>query len=80
MTIDYTNKESSHQLQSASNSKIQIRKEYENLLPPMSNEVFESLVSSIRESGQQELITINEKGELLDGKRLVFKVRNLLTY
>ena len=80
MTIDYTNKESSHQLQSASNSKIQIRKEYENLLPPMSNEVFESLVSSIRESGQQELITINEKGELLDGKRSVFKVRNLLTY
>jgi len=80
MTIDYTNKESSHQLQSASNSKIQIRKEYENLLPPMSNDVFESLVSSIRESGQQELITINEKGELLDGKRSVFKVRNLLTY
>jgi ParB-like chromosome segregation protein Spo0J len=67
MTIDYAKKESSDQLQSVSDFKIQIRKEYENLLPPMSNEAFESLVSSIGDSGQQEPITINEKWELLDG-------------
>src|SRR5918996_1733086 len=46
---------------------IQTNKEYESLVPPMSKEAFESLMSSIRESGQLESITINNKGEVLDG-------------
>jgi hypothetical protein len=46
---------------------IQTNKEYESLVPPMSKEAFESLMSSIRESGQLEPITINTKGEVLDG-------------
>ena len=36
-------------------------------MPPTSKEAFESLMSSIRESGQFEPITINNKGEVLDG-------------
>jgi ParB-like chromosome segregation protein Spo0J len=48
-------------------TKIRINKEYENLIPPMTKEAFESLMSSIRESGQLEPITINNKGEVLDG-------------
>src|ERR687892_2519841 len=47
--------------------RIQTNKEYESLVPPMSKEAFESLMSSIRESGQLEPITINNKGEVLDG-------------
>jgi ParB-like chromosome segregation protein Spo0J len=48
-------------------TKIRINKEYENLIPPMTKEAFESLMSSIRESGQLEPITINNKGEVLGG-------------
>src|SRR5918995_3144439 len=47
--------------------RIQTNKEYETLVPPMSKEAFESLMSSIRESGQLEPITINNEGEVLDG-------------
>src|SRR5918996_2056128 len=47
--------------------RIQTNKEYESLVPPMSKEAFESLMSSIRESGQLEPITINNTGEVLDG-------------
>ena len=47
--------------------KVHINKEYANLVPSMTEEVFESLMSSIRESGQHEPITINNKGEVLDG-------------
>src|ERR671918_1425732 len=46
---------------------IQTNKEYESLVPSMTKEAFESLMSSIRESGQHEPITINNKGEVLDG-------------
>jgi ParB-like chromosome segregation protein Spo0J len=47
--------------------RIQTNKEYESLVPSMTKEAFESLMSSIRESGQLEPITINNKGEVLDG-------------
>ena len=47
--------------------RIQTNKEYENLVPPMSKEAFESLMSSIGDRGQLEPITINNKGEVLDG-------------
>src|SRR5919106_6591277 len=46
---------------------IQTNKEYESLVPSMTKEAFESSMSSIRESGQLEPITINNKGEVLDG-------------
>src|ERR671918_583977 len=46
---------------------IQTNKEYESLVPSVTKEAFESLMSSIRESGQHEPITINNKGEVLDG-------------
>jgi ParB-like chromosome segregation protein Spo0J len=46
--------------------RIRINKEYESLVPPMTKEAFESLTSSIRESGQHEPITINNRGEVLD--------------
>ena len=46
---------------------IQTNKEYESLVPSMTKEAFESLMSSIRESGQLEPITINNTGEVLDG-------------
>jgi ParB-like chromosome segregation protein Spo0J len=36
------------------------------LLPLMNKEAFDSLVHSISESGQQEPISINDKGEVLD--------------
>src|ERR671918_3181669 len=47
--------------------RIQTNKEYESLVPPMSKEAFESLMSSIGDRGQLEPITINNKGEVLDG-------------
>jgi uncharacterized ParB-like nuclease family protein len=47
--------------------RIQTNKEYESLVHPMTKEAFESLMNSIRESGQLEPITINNKGEVLDG-------------
>ena len=47
--------------------RIQTNKGYESLVPSMTKETFESLMSSIRESGQLEPITINNKGEVLDG-------------
>ena len=47
--------------------RIQTNKEYESLVPPMNEEIFESLLSSIRENGQLEPITINNNGEVLDG-------------
>src|ERR687892_1890227 len=47
--------------------RIQTNKEYESLVPSMTKEAFESLMSSIRESGQLEPITINNTGEVLDG-------------
>ena len=47
--------------------KIHTNKEYENLVPSMAKEVFQSLICSIRESGQLEPITINNIGEVLDG-------------
>ena len=46
---------------------IQTNKEYESLVPPMTKEAFESLMSSIHESGQLEPITINNEGDVLDG-------------
>jgi ParB-like chromosome segregation protein Spo0J len=60
-------REPSHVVESTTVTKLQINKEYENLIPPMTKEAFESLMSSIRESGQLEPITINNKGEVLDG-------------
>ena len=56
-----------HVVGSTTITKIHINKEYENLLPPMTNEAFHSLLSSIRESRQLEPITINNKDEVLDG-------------
>lgn len=47
--------------------EIRINPEYQNLVPPMTKEAFESLVSSIRANGQLEAITVNYKGEVLDG-------------
>jgi ParB-like chromosome segregation protein Spo0J len=47
--------------------RIQTNKEYESLVLPMNKEIFESLLSSIRENGQLEPITINNNGEVLDG-------------
>ena len=56
-----------HLVGSTTVKKIHINKEYANLVPPMTEEAFQSLMSSIRESGQLEPITINNKGEVLDG-------------
>ncbi|MGB7632753.1 MAG: ParB N-terminal domain-containing protein [Nitrososphaeraceae archaeon] len=56
-----------HLVGSTTVKKVHINKEYANLVPPMTKEVFESLMSSIRESGQHEPITVNDKGEVLDG-------------
>jgi 16S rRNA G966 N2-methylase RsmD len=47
--------------------RIHINKEYENLVPRMTKDAFSSLIRSIRESGQLEPITVNNKGEVLDG-------------
>ena len=60
-------REPPHVVGSTTITKIHINKEYENLLPPMTNEAFQSLLSSIRESRQLEPISINNKGEVLDG-------------
>ena len=60
-------REPPHVVGSTTITKIHINKEYEDLLPSMTNEAFQSLLSSIRESGQHESITINNKGEVLDG-------------
>ena len=69
MTIENRNNESVDGLKSIKFdfTKIRINKDYEGLLPPMNKEAFNSLIRSIIESGQQEPITINEKGEVLDG-------------
>ena len=56
-----------HLVGSTTVKKIHINKEYENLVPPMTEKAFQSLLSSIRESRQLEPITINIKGEVLDG-------------
>jgi ParB-like chromosome segregation protein Spo0J len=61
------NRESPHMVGSTTVTKICINKEYKSLVLPMTKETFESLISSIRESGQLEPITINNKGEVLDG-------------
>jgi ParB-like chromosome segregation protein Spo0J len=47
--------------------EIRINPEYESLVPPMTKEASDSLVSSIRADGQHKPITINNKGEILDG-------------
>ena len=47
--------------------KIHTNKEYENLVPSTTKEVFQSLICYMRESGQLEPITINNIGEVLDG-------------
>ena len=69
MTIENRNNESVDGLKSIKFdfTKIRINKDYEDLLPPMNKEAFNSLIRSIIESGQQEPITINERGEVLDG-------------
>jgi 16S rRNA G966 N2-methylase RsmD len=54
-------------IESNTTSKIRIKKEYEGLVPRMTKEVFTSLMSSIRESGQLEPIAINNRSEVLDG-------------
>jgi ParB-like chromosome segregation protein Spo0J len=59
--------ENSKQTRIKEPARIQTNKEYESLVPPMTKETFESLMSSIRQSGQLEPITINNKGEVLDG-------------
>jgi DNA modification methylase len=61
------NRESPQLMDATTVPKIHTNKKYENLVPPMTREVFQSLMSSIRESGQLEPITINHKGEVLDG-------------
>jgi hypothetical protein len=69
-------REPSHVVGSTTFTKIHINKEYVSLVPPMTKEVFESLMSSIRESRQHEPITINNKGEVLDGhNRLSTQIR-----
>ena len=60
-------REPSHVVGPTTFTKIHINKEYENLVPPMTEKAFQSLLSSIRESRQLEPITINIKGEVLDG-------------
>jgi hypothetical protein len=49
--------------------KIKVNHEYERIssLYPLTTEEFTSLVNSIRDSGQWEAMTVNEKGEILDG-------------
>jgi ParB-like chromosome segregation protein Spo0J len=47
--------------------EIRINPEYEKLVSLMTMEAFDSLISSIRVYGQHEPITINDKGEILDG-------------
>ena len=47
--------------------EIRINPEYKSLVPLMTKEAFDSLVSSIRADGQHEPITINNRGEILDG-------------
>lgn len=59
--------ENSKQTRIIEPARIQTNKEYESLVPPMTKEAFESLMSSIHESGQLEPITINNEGEVLDG-------------
>ena len=46
------NREPSHVVGSTTVTKIHINKEYENLVPPMTEKAFQSLLSSIRESRQ----------------------------
>lgn len=46
---------------------LKINPEYEALVPIMSKESYETLVSSIRANGQYEPITVNKNGIILDG-------------
>ncbi len=64
---EYENNEQTSIIEPTTALRIQTNKEYESLVPPMTKEAFESLMSSIRESRQHEPITINNKGEVLDG-------------
>jgi ParB-like nuclease domain len=66
-----------HVVGSTTITKIHINKEYESVVPPMTKESFESLINSIRESGQLEPITINNKGEILDGHNRLRVCENL---
>ena len=63
-----------HLVGSTTVKKIHINKEYANLVPHMTKEVFEPLMSSIHESGQHEPITVNDKGEVLDGYLITWQV------
>ena len=46
---------------------LKINPEYEALVPTMSKESYETLVSSIQANGQYEPIIVNENGIFLDG-------------
>ncbi len=48
-------------------SQLLINKEYENLVPPLPNEDYESLKQSIKDNGLWMPIITNEKNEILDG-------------
>ena len=55
--------------QSPANKEIEIKTnpEYAKLFPKMSKKDFDSLVISIKENGQHDLISLNSKHEILDG-------------
>lgn len=46
---------------------LTIKPEYEKLVPPLSDKDYEELKESLKNDGQFFPITINEKGEILDG-------------
>ena len=46
---------------------IKINDEYEGLVPPLPDKDYQELKVSIKNDGQFFSITVNEKGEILDG-------------
>jgi ParB-like chromosome segregation protein Spo0J len=59
--IEYTNQTSIKKL------IVTISDEYEGLVPPLPDKDYQELKESIRKDGQFFPITVNEKGEILDG-------------
>ena len=49
------------------NIEITIKQEYEGLVPPLPDKDYHELKESIKNDGQFFAITVNEKGEILDG-------------
>ena len=49
------------------NIEIKIKQEYEKLVPPLPDKDYQELKESIKKDGLFFSITVNEKGEILDG-------------